>query len=507
MPTATRRRNFLFRATALAGGTTAFLATQHLGASAQPQRDELIDLTAVSAVTALRNGDVKAEEYSRALLDHSLRLEGLNAFRTLDREMVLEAARNADKKRASGRPLGALHGLPIPVKDSVNTSALPTSNGTGALRNFRPRRDAAVLDPLFAQGGILMGKTNLHELSYGWTSNNELYGPVRNPYNPAHVPGGSSGGSGVTVAARMAPLAIAEDTLGSIRVPATMCGLAGLRPSFNRYPGDGVMPLTLDKFDQVGPVARSVKDLALFDSVVANDDSPLTATPLSGVRIGISPEYFLSGLDPEVERITNEAFLKLRAAGATLVWAEIPEAAKAAMGVAITIITYETVPAMSAFLKEQDTGMTFEQMLEQGSQDIQETMKAFALPPNRPTREVYESMLAKRQEIREEIRLYFARQGISALAFPPIMIPPPRIGEDAEVLISGNKVPLYITMARNTALGSCASMASLILPAGVTSDSLPVGLEFDALTGNDRALLSLGLSLEKALGPIPAPAV
>ena len=149
----------------------------------------------------------------------------------------------------------------------------------------------------------------------------------------------------------------------------------------------------------------------------------------------------------------------------------------------------------------------FDQMLEQCSEGMQQALKGFALPPNRPTREVYESMLARRQEIREEIRNYFARQGITALAFPPIMIPPPRIGEETEVAISAKPVPLYITMARNTALGSCASMASLVLPAGVTSSNLPVGLEFDALEGNDRALLSLGLSLEKALGPIPAPDV
>jgi len=501
------RREFLVGGSVLAGGVATSLALQHPAARAETQQDELTDLTAVTAVTAMRNGDIKAEDYARALIDRAQSLQDLNAFLTLNREMVLEAARNADIARASGGAIGAMHGLPIPVKDSVNTRALPTTSGTGALRNFAPRENAKVLEPLLAQGGIIMGKTNLHELSYGWTSNNGIYGPVRNPYDPMRVPGGSSGGSGAAVAARMAPLAIAEDTLGSIRVPSAMCGLAGLRPSFNRYPGDGIMPLTVNKFDQVGPLSRSVADLALFDSVVTGVTSPLSATPLSEVRIGISPEYFLTGLDPEVDRITSEAFLKLRAAGATLVWADIPEAAKAAMGVAITIITYETMPAMSAFLEQQGTGLTFDQMLEQCSPGMQQTLKAFALPPNRPARDVYESMLAKRQEIREEIRLYFQRQGINALAFPPIMIPPPRIGEDAEVSISGEKVPLYITMARNTALGSCASMASLVLPAGVTSRGLPVALEFDALNGNDRALLSLGLSLEKALGPIPAPKV
>jgi Asp-tRNA(Asn)/Glu-tRNA(Gln) amidotransferase A subunit family amidase len=500
--TTIERRKFLIKSSAIAAAAPAAWVCQSAGAQAQKG---LSDLTAVAAVTAMRRGEVKAEDYARALLDRAQALETLNAFRTLDREMVLEAARAADRARASGAALGLLHGLPIPVKDSVNTKALPTSNGTRALRDFRPKDDAAVLKPLFAQGAILMGKTNIHELSYGWTSNNGVFGPVRNPYDTSRVPGGSSGGSAAAVAARIAPLAIAEDTLGSIRVPATMCGLAGLRPTFGRYPGDGIMPLSDGKFDQVGPLARSVTDLALFDTAVTGDAARLSSTPLNGVRIGVSPEYFLSGLDPEVERITTEALRKLSAAGATLVWAEIPEAAKAATGVTITIIVYETVPSISAFLSEQGTGLTFDQMLAQGSEGIQAAMKAFALPPNRPSQDAYESALVQRQQIREQTRRYFEQQGIAALAFPPIMVPPPRIGEDAEVTIRGEKVPLYLAMARNTALGSCASMASLILPAGMTSTGLPVGMEFAALSSKDRELLALGLSLEKALGPIPAP--
>src|SRR6202023_740914 len=166
--------------------------------SSRPNRADkqqrLTDLTAVAAVTAMRNGDLKAQDYAGALLDRAQHLESLNAFRTLAREMVLEAARAADKVRVSGEALGALHGLPIPVKDSVNSKALPTSNGTRALRDFRPRGDAGVLKSLLAQGGILMGKTNIHELSYGWTSNNGIFGPVHNPYDPTRVPGGSSGG-------------------------------------------------------------------------------------------------------------------------------------------------------------------------------------------------------------------------------------------------------------------------------------------------------------------------
>jgi mandelamide amidase len=339
------RRDFLIRLSLFASSAaiSGVLPERVTAAGAN-----MSDLSASAAVEAMRNGDIKAEDYARALLDRAQELAHLNSFRTLNREMVLEAARAADKARASGSTLGILHGLPIPVKDSVNTKDLPTSNGTRALRDFKPRDDAAVLKPLFAEGAILMGKTNLHELSYGWTSNNAIFGPVRNPYDQEHVPGGSSGGSGAAVAARIAPLAIAEDTLGSIRVPASMCGLAGLRPTFGRYSDAGIMPLTVNKFDQVGPVARSVADLLLFDRAATDDRERIAETPLTGVRIGLSP-YFWSGLHPEVDRVGNEALQKLSDSGATLVWSEIPEFAKA-MEIALTIIAYDTVPGISDFL-------------------------------------------------------------------------------------------------------------------------------------------------------------
>ena len=144
---------------------------------------DLINLTASAAVALMRSGELSAERYAQTLLDRAEQLRRLNAFRTLPRDSVLEAARAADKARLSGAAPGLLHGLPLPVKDSINTRASPTSNGARALESFRPRTDAAVLQPLFAQGAILMGKTNLHELSRGWTSNNFAFGAVLNPYD------------------------------------------------------------------------------------------------------------------------------------------------------------------------------------------------------------------------------------------------------------------------------------------------------------------------------------
>ena len=450
-----------------------------------PQRSDLLDLTATAAVAAMKSGDIKAEQYARALLDAASRLSSLNAFRAINPDAVLEAARTADKGRASNALLGALHGLPVPVKDSVNTTAYTTTNGTRALADFRPRTNAAVITRLLSTGAFVMGKTNLHELSLGYSSTNPTFGAVHNPYDRTRVPGGSSGGSAAAVAARMAPLAIAEDTLGSIRIPATMCGICGFRPTHGRYPNDGTMPLTQDKFDQVGPVARSVEDLALFDSAITRETVQLQHVELRNVRIGVA-EYFLTDLDPEVERVTNAAVHRLRDAGVTIVRAEIPEEVKGASAAAIAIIRAELAPAMRTFLSQEAADVSLEDIAAQAGTDVKGFLTS-TVPPN------YEAMLAQRSRISEVIRSYFASNNLDALCFPPALTPAFEIGKAGR------------SLARNVSHGSVSGMASLVLPAGVTSAGLPVGLEFDSLPGTDRRLLAIGVSLQRALGPIPAP--
>jgi indoleacetamide hydrolase len=501
---ATSRRKFLADTVTLFGAavTSALLPAQKIRAD----QSALTDLTAVDAVTSMRNGDIKAEDYARALLDRAKSLASLNAFRALDREMVLEAARSADRRRGTGARLGALHGLPIPVKDSINTKALPTTNGTPGLRNFRPKEDAAILKPIFAQGAILMGKTNIHELSYGHTSNNLAFGPTRNPYDTSRVPGGSSGGSAVAVAARLAPLAVAEDTFGSIRVPAAFCGIAGLRPTVGRYPGAGVMPIT-PRWDTGGPLARTVADLILFDSVLINR-SVVAAQPLRGVRIGVA-DYFLSDLHPEVASVTTEALRKLESAGAVVVRADVPKEMRVGTELTRIINRYETAKNMSAFLKQQRAGISFEDLISQASSDIRTLFRDGILPgaPNAITEAQYKSAVAQLAPLRQAVRRYFVDHGVVVLAFPAVRMPPPLIGEDREVEILGLKVPIRAAMGRNLGQGSCAGMPCLVLPAGMTSAGLPIAFEFDALPGKDRELLALGLSLEKALGPIPAPKI
>ncbi len=468
--------------------------------------DDLLDLSAVFAVRAMRQGDLTAERYASALLDRCEAMKGLNAFISLDAPRVLEAARAADRRRTAGEFLGPLHGLPIPVKDSVNTKDLPTTVGTPALRSFRPAENAAVVQTLLDAGAIVLGKTNLHELSLGWTSNNHAFGAVHNPYDTKRIPGGSSGGTAAAVAARMAPLGVAEDTEGSIRVPAALCGITGFRPTTFRYSSTGVAPIT-PLFDQVGPHARSVEDLALFDSVATGNQSPLPTITLKGLRLGLAREYFYAGLDPEVERQADQTLRILRAAGVEIVEANLPDLEKLIAATTAQIQIHDLGPSLKKYLAEFRAGVTLEQVAARASDDIREVFELFVLPGAKQavSEEVYQAARDTLPKLRDTYQTYFRDTGVAAIAFPATMVPPTPIGEDKEVEIQGKKVAFETAVARNIAPGSTAGLPGLILPVGLTRGGLPLAFEFDGPPGTDRALLALGVELERTLGRIPAP--
>src|SRR3989475_3285987 len=254
------RRDFLTGATVLVATS---LIGKALDRSTAEASTDLLELSATEAVAMLRRGDVKAEDYAAALLARCDAGKQLNAFISIAPDQVKEAARAADRRRAAGAFLGPLHGLPIPIKDSVNTRDYPTTSGTAALRSFRPKDDAPVVRALRDAGGIVLGKTNLHELSFGWTSTNLTFGAVKNPYDPTRIPGGSSGGTAGGVAPRMGPPGGAQDTPRAVRVPAAMCAVSGVRPTTFPYSPRGGMPLT-SLFHTIRPHPRPVGDLPPF---------------------------------------------------------------------------------------------------------------------------------------------------------------------------------------------------------------------------------------------------
>ena len=455
----------------------------------------------------MSRGELSAEHYAEALLARCRAAHALNAFITLDPDRVLEDARARDRERRAAAKPGPLFGLPVPVKDSVNTRDYPTTGGTPALRSFRPHEDAPLVAALRSAGAIVLGKTNLHELSFGWTSNNLAFGAVHNPYDPARIPGGSSGGTGAAIAARLAPLGVAEDTEGSIRVPAAFCGITGFRPTTGRYSTQGCVPIS-PLFDQVGPHARTVADLALFDAAVLNDTRPLAPRSLQGVRLGIVRDYWFTGLDSEVERVSNLALARLENAGAKLIETQMPGLARLIDLTTDPVQNHDVRFALPRYLKEYGAGLTLEELLARASPDIQAIFRSDVMPGG--ANFVSESAYAAARDqylpaLRKLYAEYFSRTQVAAMVFPATRVPPPLIGEETTLQIQGRPVPFEEAVARNIAPGSTAGVPGLILPAGLTTSGLPVALEFDAPAGADRTLLALGASLERALGPLPAP--
>jgi indoleacetamide hydrolase len=477
------------------------------GAAPAGRDDDLCNLSATEAVSHMSQGSLTSERYAEALLARCRSARDLNAFIALDPARVLEDARQRDRERLAGLKPGPLFGLPVPVKDSVNTGDYPTTAGTPALRHFRPKEDAPVVAALRAAGAFVLGKTNLHELSYGWTSNNQAFGAVHNPYDPSRIPGGSSGGTAAAVAARLAPLGIAEDTEGSIRVPAALCGIAGFRPTTGRYSTRGCVPIS-PLFDQVGPHARGVLDLALFDSVVARESQALKAAPLAGVRLGVVRDYWFSDLDPDVERLIQLALDRLTQAGAHIVDTSLPGLAALIDTTTDVVQNHDVRVALPQYLQEYGAGVDLNTLIAQASPDIQKVFRRDVLPGGANFVSEPEYTAARDQNLPALRRLYgdyFARNRLSAMIFPTTLVPATRIGEESTVQVRGRRLPFDTAVARNIAPGSTAGIPGLVLPAGLTPGGLPVSIELDAPAGGDRALLALGLSVEQALGPMPAP--
>jgi indoleacetamide hydrolase len=502
-PANSSRRSFLLRASAAIAIRTApaVCYASPPGAAAT----DLPDLGAVTAVAGIARGEFSAEEYARALLSRCAVGRSLNAFITLEPDKVLEAARECDRKRRADAYLGPLFGLPVPIKDSISTRDYPTTAGTPGLRNFRPPRDASIVQVLRNAGAIALGKTNLHELSFGWTSDNEAFGPVRNPYDPTRIAGGSSGGTAAAVAAHMAPVGVGEDTNGSIRVPAALCGVFGLRPTTGRYSTQGCVPLT-PVFDQAGPLARTIADIGLFDSVVTNDWRPLVPQPLRGVRLGIIRAYYYSDLDREVERITSAALKLLQDAGVELVEFEFPELAQVHEQITYPVIAHDAPTAIGRYLSDYRAGLTFEQLIDKASPDIRDEFRA-VLPGGADfvSDAAYVALVQQRIPLlRRQFHDHFARTGVSALVFPVTCVPALPIGPEGDVTIGDRRVSLFTALARNITPTSAARLPGLVLPAGLTQSGLPVAIELDGKADTDRHLLALGLSISRVLGtPLP----
>jgi len=466
----------------------------------------LHELGVVEAAAAIRAGEITAEALAGALLQRAQALSSLNAFVTLDEAAVRAAARAADQHRAAGKPLGPLHGVPIALKDNINTAAFPTTAGTPGLRQHRPKANAPVAQALIDAGAIVFGKVGMHELAYGITSNNAGFGAIHNPFDPKHVPGGSSGGSGAAVGARIVPASIGSDTGGSVRVPAAFCGVMGFRPTVLRWPQAGIVPISATR-DTAGPLARKAADLAAIDTVVTGEGRALAAASLKGLRIGVPRAYFWEDLERETARICEAALDTLKHAGAVLVEADLPGIGAINEAVSFPVALYETKRDLDRYLEGEGISQRFADIVaETASPDVTAVLSSLLDPATAVPEQAYRDAIGiHRPRLIELYRSYFAAHNVAAVAFPTTPLPAPLIGEDETVMLNGRALPTFMTVIRNTDPGSNAGIPGISVPVGMTSGGLPVGLEFDAPAGADRDLLGLAAAAEGVFPAPPAP--
>ncbi len=466
--------------------------------------DGLSELDLKAAASALRRGDFAAEDYARALLARGRRFTWLNAFISQDRDAVLEAARSADEARAAGAPLGPLHGVPVVIKDNIETAALTTTAGTAALRGFRPGRDAPVAARLLAAGAILLAKANMHELAIGATSNNHTFGAVHNPYRRGYHPGGSSGGTAAAVAARLSPAGLGSDTAGSVRMPAALCGLVGLRPATGRYPGTGVVPLSVMR-DTVGPMTRSVADAVLLDGLLSGQPVRPVRRDLKGLRIGVPRTWFWEHLDAETEGVALAALDDLKAAGAVLVEAPMDDIVALNRRLGLAVILFEAMRDLPRYLAEGGTGVGLEELIAGVTTPNVKRFFVQARGPDAPTPEAYARAIGEvRPALQRAYSEYFRAHRLVAAVYPTTPLPSRPIDAQDMVLYLGQRVYARVYL-RNIDASANAGLASISVPAGLTRDGLPVGLEFVVPMGAEQVLFEVAAAFERLVGPLPAP--
>ena len=413
----------------------------------------------------------------------------LNAMITTTAEAARETADACDRAAAEGRWLGLLHGLPVALKDNIETAGVRTTSGAAYLADHIPNRDAPAAARLKAQGAILIGKANLQELAWGVVSTNPVAGQCRNPWNPARIPGGSSGGSGTAVAADMAEAALGTDTGGSVRIPAAMTGIAGLRPTHGRISIRGITPVSV-AHDTVGPMARRVADVArIFAALAAYDpldplsrDLPLgnflpsLGDGIAGVRVGLARNFFFEDVDDGVEAAVREGARTLESLGARLV--------------DVTLAGAETAQRWTTIMAYADACAYHRERLDAG--------------PGAISRPVYERMMLGRDfdavDYAEAMRgreawrrtLAEAFETVDVLLAPTTPRPAPPIADDRSLHRATQEA------TRFTYGGALASIPGLSVPCGFAADGLPVGMMLEAAWGAEPLLLRMGHAYQTA---------
>lgn len=452
-------------------------------------------MTILEAAAQLKAGTLTSVKLVEKTLAEIAGKDGkLNSFITVLDERARERAKALDSESAQGKYRGPLHGVPVAVKDLFHMKGVRTTGGSKLFEDVISSFDSAVVEKLEAAGAVVVGKTNLHELAYGVTSNNPHFGPVHNPHNLDCVPGGSSGGSGAAVAAGLVPMAMGTDTGGSIRIPAAFCGTVGLKPTFGRVSKFGCMPLGLS-LDHMGPLTMTVRDAAVTMDAIAGHDPrdpnsssrpvesyvPSDNPSLGGVRIGVPINFYFDSLDAEVRKSVENALTMAKSLGATVIEVRVPDIS-ALNTISRVILMSEASAVLERYMSDRAKfGPDVLALLDQGR----------LLPATD-----YVNAQRARHVMQAEFRQLF--EGVDCLFTPASPIPAPLIDQKT-VMIDGVEEDVRLAATRFVRGINALGLPALSLPCGRSLTGLPLALQIVGRGFSEKFLLQVAAALETAV--------
>lgn len=476
------------------------------------QSTQLNELTIIQAAEGLRKKEFSSVELTKACLARIVeRNPKINAFTTVCDESALEEAKQADKMLKTD-DAHILTGIPFAVKDAISTAGIRSTASAKILDNYTPPFDATVIKHIRERGGVLIGKNNCDAFGHGASNENSMYGPVLNPHDESKVAGGSSGGSAAAVADNMCIYSIAEDTGGSIRQPASMCGIAGLRPSYGRNSRYGIMPMA-SSLDTVGPMAKTTKDIAILMNVMAGQDVlDATTVPgavpdytkqlndsIKGLRIGIPKEYFeLEGMHSEVKGVIELKIKELENLGCEIVNISLPYTKYAIP------VYYIVVPSEDSSNLGRMDGIRYGVRKDGKSlYDVYAQSRAEGFPDEVKRRIMigtyalsagyYDAYYRKAQKVRTLIRQDFEHsfEHVDLIVTPTSPFPAFGVGEKADDVLAMYLADIFVSPA------AVAGIPGLSVPAGKTTSGLPVGLQIMGKRLDEATVLKLGHAIEQ----------
>ncbi|MDD6217808.1 MAG: Asp-tRNA(Asn)/Glu-tRNA(Gln) amidotransferase subunit GatA [Selenomonadaceae bacterium] len=461
----------------------------------------------------LVNNEITSLELTEAILSRIDEVEGdVKAYLTLTRDEAIAQAKAVDEKIARGEKISFLEGIPGAIKDNICTKGVKTTCASKILQNFVPPYSATVVNKLNAENAVILGKTNLDEFAMGGSTENSAYFPTRNPWNTECVPGGSSGGSAAAVAAGTAVWAIGSDTGGSIRQPASFCGVVGMKPTYGRVSRYGLVAYA-SSLDQIGPITKDVTDCAHILNIIAgHDDMDSTcvneAVPdytkalvedVKGLKLGIPKEYFVDGMDPDVEKAIRDSIKKLEELGAEVVEISLPNTAHA-------ISTYYLIaPAEAATNLERYDGVSYgeradgvdivDMMTNTRSQYFGEEVKRRIMIGNYAlSAGYYDAYYLKALKVRRLVKEDYdkAFEKVDVIVCPTAPSPAYKIGEKID-----NPLEMYLQDVCTVPL-NLAGLPGISVPCGFSSKGLPIGMQLIGKPLDEATLIRTAYTYEQS---------